>query len=377
MARPQVVVNVTAALPRRGDPTATGTAVLAFTGGTGPTAPQVVRSAADVTGLYGSTAPAQTFAAWVADALTQGAHEVIVVRVPATAPSVHPTTEQWAAGLAAVTEEYGASAQVAIPGEASDEAHAALLAHAADFPSRTVFLDMDAEATAAELAALAATHDDDPAAPRAGIVAPWVTVPAPGGATRVVPGSVLALGLVARNDAVVGHAGAVPAFDQGRNAGVIRDGIAPTQTFTAGELDALHDAGVSVIRQVQGRPVLYGWRSLSSDERFAQLSAGRLAGQLGSGIAVLGQQFLGRGIDGLGLLFAEFDGALRGYLMGLWTAGALYGADADDAFDVAVASVNTPASIAAGELRASVEAALTPHAERVRIDVTTSIAQEG
>lgn len=373
MARPQVVVNVSAALPRRGGPTATGTAVLAFAGSSGPTTPVRCFKAADA-GVYGATAPATSFAASVGDALALGAPEVIAVRVAGTAADV--TEADWTAALAQVTEDYGASAQVAIPGVSTEAAHDALLAHAAAFPSRTVFLDADPDATAAELEVIASGYADEPAATRAGLVAPWVTFPAAAGATRDEPGSVVAVGLAARGDSIVGHTNHAPAGDQGRGAGVVTGALKPTATFTATELDTLHEAGVSVIRQVLGRPTLYGWRSLSSDERFRQLNAGRFAGQITAGVRSVAEQFLFRQIDARGLLFAELEGGLRGYLQPLWNATALYGDTAADAFDVQVAPVNTPDTIRAGELHAAVEVALTPHTERVVIDVVTHIAQE-
>ena len=47
----------------------------------------------------------------------------------------------------------------------------------------------------------------------------------------------------------------------------------------------------------------------------------------------------------------------------------------DDAFDVAVAAVNTPTLAAAGELRSAVSVVLTQHAEKITIDVVTSLPE--
>lgn len=373
MARPQIVVNVTAALPKRGAATLTGTAFFTFLGGTGPTAPVRCRSAADATA---AGAPADVVN-WVGDALAEGAPEVVIVQATTadTVAPIEPTQAEWEAALDKFTDTYGPG-QVAIPGSSLASAHAALLSHA-NKTGRTVLLDGANGATAAALTTAATGLAASAGATRAGLVAPWVTVPAGAGTTRAVPGSVIAAGLAARGDAVVGHANHAPAGDQSRSAGVSRNGVDVVTTFTNAELDSLHDAGVSVIRQVHDKPTLYGWKSVSSDTRFAQLNAGRMSMQLGSGIQSAASQFLFRQIDGQGLLFAELEGALRGYLLPL-TGGkepALYGETADDAFDVEVAGVNTPTTIAAGELHAAVEVALTPHTERVVIDVVTSIAQ--
>lgn len=368
MPRPQIIVNVTAALPRRGAPTATGTAFFAFAGATGPTDPVRCLSAADA---EAAAAPAN-IVSWVGDTLAEGAPEVIIVR--ADAVDAQAVTEpEWTTALGKFNDAYGVG-QVAIPGVSDAAAHAALLAHA-ESTGRTVLLDGAVDATATELATAATGVAAAAGATRAGLIAPWVTVPAPAGTTRDVPGSVMAAGLVARGDARVGHTNHAPAGSHHGGAGEIRRGRGVTATFTNAELDTLHDAGVSVIRDIRGVPTLYGWRSLSDDERFRQLNAGRMAMQLEVGLHALNEQFLFRQIDGRGQLFAEVEGAQRGYLLPLWAADALYGESADDAFDVEVAAVNTPETIAAGELHTAVEVALTPHTERVVIDVVTSIAQ--
>lgn len=368
MPRPQIIVNVTAALPRRGAPTATGTAFFAYAGAAGSTDPVVCLSAADATA---SAAPAD-IVSWVGDALTQGAPEVVIVRAAAADPAA-VTQPEWEAALGMFDDTYGPG-QVLIPGVTDAAAHAALLSHSAA-TGRTVLLDAAADATAADLSTAATGLAASAGAVRAGLIAPWVTVPGPANTTRDVPGAVIAAGLAARGDAAAGHANNAPAGDQGRGAGAVHNGIDVTVHYSNADLDSLNDAGVSVIRQVRGTPTLYGWRSVSSDDRFAQLNAGRMSMQLGTGIQAAAEQFLFRQIDGQGRLFAELDGALRGYLLPLWSANALYGATAADAFDVEVAAVNTPQTIAAGELHAAIEVALTPHTERVVIDVVTAIAE--
>jgi hypothetical protein len=370
MSRPQIIVNVTAALPRRGAPTATGTAFMAFAGAAGPTDPVVCRSAADAT----KATATGDIVNWVGDALTEGAPEVVIVRANAADPAA-VTEAEWTAALGKFTDGFGPG-QVLIPGVSDPTAYAALVTHAAA-TGRTVLLDGAVDAAAADLVTAATGLAAGTGVERAGLIAPWVTVPGPVGTTRDVPGSVIAAGLVGRNDAIVGHANNAPAGDQGRNAGVSRQGRDVTVHYTNDELDDLNDAGVSVIRQQYGQPTLYGWVSVSDDERFHQLNAGRMSMQLGTGIYAACEQFLFRQIDGQGRLFAELEGTLRGYLLPLWNADALYGDTADDAFDVEVAGVNTPETITAGELHAAVAVALTPHTEKVVIDVVTSTAAQG
>jgi len=364
MPRPQIVVNVAAALARRGAPTATGTAFLLYAAATGAITPTRCRTSADATT---SGAPA-TIAAWVGYCLAAGAPEVILLR--AEAANVAAVTQpEWQAGLVKFSDEYGAG-QVLIPGVNTAAAYAALLAHSAA-TGRCVLLDGASNVTASAASTAALGLAASQGAARAGFIAPWVTMPGPAGTTIDTPGSVLAAGRAAAGDAAAGHANNAPAGDQGRGAGEIA-GNTPTMLYTNAELDTLHDAGVSVIRPIRGVPTLYGWRSVSSDSRFRQLNVGRFMMQLGTGIFAAADRYLFRQIDAQGLLFAELEGALRGYLAPLYSAGALFGDTADDAFDVDVQAVNTPTTIAAGELHAAVAVKLTPHTEKVVIDVVTS-----
>lgn len=368
MPRPQIVVNVIAALQRRGAPTDTGVAFMVYAGASGPDTPTSCLSAADA---LAANVPAVQ-AAWVGDLLTQGAPQVYVLR--AAAVDANTVTEaEWAAALAKLTTDYGPG-QVVIPGVNTAGAYAALIDHAAS-TKRTVLLDAAKDATATALTTAAAGLAAGDGAERATIVAPWVTVPGPGGVAREVPGSVIAAGLAARGDARVGHTNHAPAFDQGVGAGAVQRGIDVTTTYTAAEQDALHDAGVSVIRNVRGVPTLYGWVSLSSDDRFRQLNWGRMHMELYYGISALVEQFLGRQIDGQGKLFAELGGALRGYFLRLYEADALYGSAPDDAYDVDTVTPNTAATVQAGELHALAEVSLSAHTEKVVIDVTTNIAE--
>lgn len=368
MSRPQIIVNVSAAIPRRGAPTATGTAFFAYAGATGDTTPTRCLTSDDAAD---ANAP-DNIVAWVGDALAEGAPEVVLVRAAAVAPET-VTEAEWTTALDTFSDEFGMG-QVCIPGVSDANAHTALLAHAAA-TGRTVLLDGAADDDATALVTAATGLAAATGAERAGLFAPWVTLPGPGGVTRDVPPSVLVTGLTGRGDARVGHTNHAPAGDQGVSAGVIRNARTVVTTFTNDELDDLHDAGVSAIKQVNGRTTLYGWRALSDDARFRQLNTGRMMMQLSSGIFAALQQYLFRQIDGRGQLYAEVEGALRGYLAPLWAADALYGETADDAFDVAVAAVNTPTLAAAGELRSAVSVVLTQHAEKITIDVVTSLPE--
>lgn len=368
MARPQIIVNVSAALARRGAPTATGRAFVVYptlTGApVGPVDPIVVVSEAEA---LAAAVPAQ-YATWIGDTLKQGAPDVVVVRASAVSVTA-PTQVELEVGLAKLSSDFGPG-QVMVPGIATTPARAALLGHA-NTTGRTVLLDVLENETAASITTILTAIAASPGAKTAGLFPGWPKMPLVGGGTRNVPGSVIAAGLAARGDAIVGHANHAPAGDQGRGAGFVTDATGISIGYTDAELDSIHDAGGSVFRSIRGQVQLYGWESVSSDVRFDQLNIGRMTMQLGVGIRAGAEAFLFRPIDGRGQLFAELEGFLRGYLGPLYAANALYGATADDAFDVDVASANTPATIAAGEVRADVAVRLTPHAEKVTISVVT------
>lgn len=369
MTRPQIIVTVEAALQRRGAPTDTGVAFMVYAGATGATNPTEVFSQAEATA---SGAP-DTVAAFVGDALKQGAPKVILLRAAAVDTAAVLEAE-WTTALDKLTGAFGPG-QVLIPGVATDAAYDALLAHAAANPARCVLLDTEKDATKDEIVTIATGLADAEGAERACLLAGWSKLRGPAGVPREVPASVITAGLIGRNDAFVGHANNAPAGDQGRGAGFVDGALGLVTEYTDAEHDAMHDAGVSVFRTMLGQPQLYGWVSITSDPRFRQFNWGRISMQLFTGIAAGAQQFLFKQIDGEGRLFSELEGMLRGYLTPLWRAAALFGATANDAFAVDVHGPNTPTTIQAGELHAAVEVSLSPHTEKVVIDVVTNIAE--
>lgn len=368
MTRPQVIVNVEAAIQRRGASTDTGPAFVAYAGAAGPAEPVECYTKADA--LAASVPGA--IAGYVGDILNQGAPKVWVVKATAVDPDA-VTEAEWTTALSLFGADFGPG-QVLIPGDSSAGAHAALLDHAANL-HRCVLLDHAKNATASAIASTAAGLSAAEGAEYATLVGSWVLLPDAGGVPREVPGSVVAAGLVARGDEVAGHANNAPAGTHSGGVGVVHGALGLVTNFTDAEHDTLHDKGVSVFRSMLGVPQLFGWRSLSTAPSFLQLSWGRTVMQLRYGIQALASDYLFRQIDGRGHLYAEFDGALRGYLEPLWQASALYGDTAADAFDVAVASVNSPATAAAGELHAAIEVYLTAHTEKVVINVTTALAE--
>lgn len=361
-----IVVTITEAIARRGAPVPTGTAFMTYAAAAGPDVPVVCTSQAQAT----TAAVPDAIAAFVGDALSIGAPEVVIVRTAAL-DNAAVTQAEWTTALNKFTEGFGAG-QVMIPGVSTAAAYAALVAHAAA-TKRTALLDTIAAPVPATIATTAAGLAAAAGAEHATILPPHITVPGPGGTTRNVVGSVAAAGLAARSDQAVGHANNAPIFDQGRGAGFVPNGLGTTKAFTKAEIATMNDAGISVFNTRQGLPVLEAWVSLSDDPIFRQLNTGRFVMQIADGIASGAYQFQGRGNDGRSLL-TDFEGWLRGYLQQLWDKGALYGATADEAFDVDVASVNDDETAAAGELNANVAVSLTQHTQKVQFNVSIAIA---
>lgn len=369
MPRPQITINITEALARRGAPTSTGSAFLVYAGATGSTDVAKCVSVADAT----ETGAPAAVATWVGDILREGAPEVYLVR--ATAANTAAVTEaEWTAALDKFSDAYPPG-QILIPGVATTAAHDALLAHSAA-TRRTALLDSAVDDTASEIETTATALNGAAGAEHATLLAPWLTTPAAGGTTRDIPPSVIVAGLAARGDARVGHANHAPAGSQSGGAGVSRVATAVKAAFTNSQLDDLHDAGVSVIRIDLGQVTLFDWVSLDPESGlFKQLNAGRMVMQAAAGFGDIMRGFLFRQIDGRGLLYAELEGALRGYLLPLYNANALYGDTPDDAFDVQVASVNTDADAAAGRLNAAASIKLTSHTEQITFNVVISNAE--
>jgi phage tail sheath protein FI len=364
MPRPQVTVNVTSALPRRGAPSTTGTAFMVTSAGTGPTAPVRLNSLADAQAAFGAI----PFATWAGDALAEGVPEVVAVR--ATGALVDLTAAEWTAALDKFTTAEFGPGQVTIPGVATAAAHDALISHQAA-TGRAVFLDGDDTPTAAELLALATAQAADAGAKVGSIFAPWVPYDS---TDRLVPASVLAAALAARGDARVGHTNHAPAGTHSGGAGVLRRANKILTTFSDADWDDLADAGVNLFVNTPQGPALYGWNALTTDPQFAQLNHGRMVMKITAEVDDVVRGFLFRQIDGQGHLYAEVEGALRGYLDPLYRAGALFGAEASDAYDVEVAEVNTEADAAAGILRAAIAVRFSSHTEQIVIDVVTHLA---
>lgn len=323
-----------------------------------------------------TAAPNNNPAVLAATALASGADDIASV-----------SETQWTNALTAFTSDLGPG-QVSAAGHTTQAGWEALIAHAGLLDgagclvnNRYALCDGPDTATASTVIADAveAQAAGDPGFGM--MLAPWVVIPgvpatsvngSPVAATRTVPPSALVAALMAANDQT-NNAG-VPAAG-GNGQSTYATGV--SQTYSETDRGSLNSAGVSVIRQISGIVQLYGYVSLSTNPAWVSAAFGRERMSLVSQLNTVAQGFAFQQIDGQGHLLSHFGGALAGVCQNAWQEGALYGDNAQQAFSVNVGpQVNTPTTLAAGQLNAVVSVRMSPYAEFVIISVVQySIAQ--
>lgn len=278
-------------------------------------------------------------------------------------PQAAATTVQ--AALDRLTKDMGPGQVFAAT--ASPEAnHASLLAHAAA-NNRIALLDPDPASAAAALVTLGDGFKDDPTARYGAVFAPSVVVPGLTSAdTRTVPASSIVAGIIARNDAAY-TANVASAGVKGES----RFGIDLTTRYTDAEREDLNDAGIDALRVMLGGVRVYGYRTLADmNSGWGSLSNARLNMEITAKAEEIGERYLFTQIDGRRVTISQFGADLTGMLLPYYDAGSLYGTTKSDAFYVDVgSSVNTDATIAAGELHAVLALRMSPFAEYVLIEI--------
>lgn len=216
------------------------------------------------------------------------------------------------------------------------------------------------------------------------MVAPWVAIPA---AAPLVAGPVAACppawwlaGCQARTDAAVGHANqpAMGVFGDARYAiGLIGLDGAPADGDVFSEADIASadqgpgDNGIIMIRSSKAHPCrAMGARTLSLSELSYFLGNVRMTQLLRYRCHAIADNYVGRMIDGRGLVFHDLAGELTSMLTSYYDLNALFGKTAQDAFGVDIGdTVNTPSTIAAGEIHAAAWFVASPTGQRVVIDL--------
>ncbi len=153
----------------------------------------------------------------------------------------------------------------------------------------------------------------------------------------------------------------------------------------SGDIATLNGAGVNVFSNQLQTLQNFGFVSVyalpTNEAIYWQLSHGRLRMAIISQSEVAAQPFQFNQVDGQGQILSAFQGTLQGMLLGFYKTGALYGPTANDAFTVNTGStINTDASLLAGNLLAILAVRMSPFAQLVTITVnavpiTTALVQ--
>jgi hypothetical protein len=292
--------------------------------------------------------------------------DVIEALTSATPAALDPTIT---AALDALTKDLGPG-QVFIADAtlAADPANqSALLAHA--LANNRVALLSCADGTAAEIEAAATALNTDANARYGALFAPSATVPGVvAGTTRIVPYSAVEAGIIARND--VSYSPNQPAAgDLGQSVFALD----VTGHYTDLEYQQLNDAGASMARLIYGGVRTYGYRTVvdpASQPQWLQFGWARLNMGITAEAEAIGEHYVFSQLDGRGHTLSEFGGDLSAMLLGYYTDDSLYGTTPEEAYDVDVgSSVNTPDTIANGELHAVISVRMSPDAEWVVIEI--------
>lgn len=281
------------------------------------------------------------------------------------------TDTQWAAAKALFGFDLGTGIQIA-PGRTTDTGHVQLKT-SAEASNRVWFGDApDTAVEATIIASAAATRSR-----YGGLFWPWHRVPGLNSVSyRVVPPSVIAAGMAARNDSL-GKSPNTPAA--GYN-GVSRTSLGLTQVVTDSNHANLNAAGINVFRSRFRQFRLMGWRTTvaaSTDPKWVNLGNARLTAAIKNRAWLVGERFLFREIDGKGLLVNEWLGALAGeVLMPFFLAGSLYGDTPDEAFRVD-GSGNNDATAQARQLLADLIIVESEFGEEINIGVAKQLISEG
>lgn len=278
------------------------------------------------------------------------------------------TETQWEAALALFVKELGPG-QVSAPGRTTTQAGLDLLAHAAAH-NRVAIIDLADTADASTLVTAAAALDTDDE--YGGAFAPWATVPGiVAGTTRTVPYSAVEAGIIARND-ITGESPNQAAAGQN---GISRYATGLSQAaFSDADRGTLNDAGVNIARVLNSEVRTYGYRSLAdpaAQPTYVQLNVARILMAITAFALEIGERYIFGQIDRRGNLLAEYGGDLNAMLSGFYNENSLYGDTPAEAYSIDVGpNVNTPDTIAAGEINSSLQLKVTPFGETVNLFVT-------
>jgi hypothetical protein len=273
------------------------------------------------------------------------------------------------AALARLTEDLGPGqiliADMTLAAAVANQS--ALLAHAAATNRVALLSCIDGTATTLTNAGTALQADAN--ARYGALFAPSAILPGiVAGTTRFVPYAAVQAGIIARND--LSYSPNQPAAGELGQAVYALD---VNGRYTDLELQNLNVAGVTIARVVYGGVRTYGERSCvnpTATPTWLMFGSARLNMAITAEAQAIGEHYVFSQIDGRGHTQSQFGGELSAMLLGYYNEGSLYGATPEEAYAVDVgSSVNTPATIANGELHAVISCRMSPGAEWVVIEI--------
>jgi hypothetical protein len=278
------------------------------------------------------------------------------------------TTADLIACLDKFTDSLGPG-QVSAPGQTDPLLAQALLDHTVDH-NRVALLEAPAGLDAAGLQSYAAGLRSQAGARSGALFAPLAVIPGiAGGTTRLVGWSSVEAGIIARNDS----RGLNPNEPAAGVNGASSYAIDLETRFTDAEYTTLNDASVDMAQYRWGALETYGYRTLVDPAQVPQwwnFGNARLEMAIEADAGAIAERYVFSQMDGRGKMIAQFGGDLRAMLVPFYEQGSLYGATPEEAFQVNVGpSVNTPDTIANGELHAVIMVKMSPFAEYVLIEV--------
>lgn len=274
------------------------------------------------------------------------------------------------AGLSAITPDWGTGA-FSIPGYDAVTVGAGCIAWAK--ANRRIYLGAFAQGstnTAMKTAAAPLVGADGE---HGGLFGPWVRVPLPGGATKLIGPEGFVAAQRARTHLEQGPY-AAPAGDVAQARFVV--GL--ETEFNRADGDDLNEANVSLIRRIAGTIRLYGWRSLSTDTDNYRLLNGRdTLNTVAADAERLLERHVFKTIDGAGRRLASVAADLIGLVEPYRVAGGLYerydpttGDLIDKGYSVDVGpSVNTAAVLAQNSIAAVLALRVSPIGELVNLTI--------
>lgn len=261
---------------------------------------------------------------------------------------------------------------VAIPGQAYDTVGEELLAYAKTNRRRALIACASGVDNAGALAAAATLRGSD-GDEHGGLFNPWISIPDGSGGARWISPEGAVAGLYSKRFAVDGP-GRAPAGDAGLMSPYV---LAAQSVLSRQDVDDASDGAVNPIWQVGTAVKLYGWWSLSTEQsNYRWLSDADVVDAIANDGEQVLESYVFDTIDGAGQVFAALAADLRGVLEPLREAGVIYERTVDGelvdpgyAIDVG-ADVNTPETIAAGEIHAAISVRTSPLAELVTLHIS-------